>query len=88
MKRSSIPGIILTLIGVVLFAHLGIAHATQPHPLAHASSVAINEAASKADQFPLAAVLAGVLFMSGIALIAVSAHPVELAQPEDPDAHS
>lgn len=88
MKRSSIPGIILTLIGILLFAHLGIAQATQPHPLAHASSVAIKQAASRADQFPLAAVLAGVLFMSGIALIAVSTHPVELARPEDPDAHS
>ena len=89
MKRSSIPGLILTLIGILLFAHLGIARATQPHTLVHGPSVAVNEAASRADQsFPLAAVLAGVFFMSGIALIAVSAHPIASARPKNPDAQS
>jgi hypothetical protein len=89
MKRAALPGLILTLVGISLFAHLGIAQATQGHhTLVHGASVAINEAASRADRFPLAAVLAGILFMSGVALIAVSAHPIVQARPENPDAQS
>jgi hypothetical protein len=89
MKRSAIPGLLLALIGIVLFAHQDIARVMHKRTELHASRVRRNEAALKAEQaFPLASLLAGFLFMSGIGLVAVSAHPMGVparSQNENPD---
>jgi hypothetical protein len=83
MKRSAIPGLLLALIGIVLFAHLGIARAMQKQT-ALQKSARRTETAQKTEQaFPLASLLAGFFFMSGVGLVAVSAHPVALSQGED-----
>ena len=88
MKRSTIPGLILALVGIALFAHQDIARAMEKHTPLHAASVPRREVTQKAEAFPLASLLAGFLFMSGIGLAAVGAHPVALAQEEDLDAQA
>ena len=75
MKRSAIPGLLLALIGIVLFAHQDIARIAQKRTEIHRASAQKNQAALKAEAFPLASLLAGVCFMSGVGLAAVSAHP-------------
>lgn len=86
MKRSAIPGILLALIGIVLFAHLGIARAMQNQTALRRATVRRMETAQKTEQaFPVASLLAGFFFMSGVGLVAVSAHPVALSQAEDSD---
>lgn len=86
MKRSAIFGLLLVLIGIALFAHQGIARVTQNRTALHAATVRRIETAKKAEQaFPVASLLAGFLFMSGVGLVAVSAHPIALSQMENPD---
>jgi hypothetical protein len=86
MKRSAIPGLLLALIGIVLFAHQDIVRVMQKRTDLHATRVHRNEAALRAEQaFPLASLLAGIFFMSGVGLVAVSAHPVVLPQQGNPD---
>jgi hypothetical protein len=89
MKRLAIPGLLLALIGIVLFAHQDLARVMQRRTELHASRVQRNDAALKAEQsFPLASLLAGFFFMSGIGLVAVTAHPVGVpagSQRENPD---
>jgi hypothetical protein len=89
MKSSAIPGLLLALIGIVLFAHQDLARVMQKRTELHASRVQRNEAALKAGQaFPLASLLAGFFFMSGIGLVAVTAHPVGVPtrpQNQNPD---
>ncbi len=86
MKRSAMPGILLALIGIVLFAHLGIARAMQKQMALHKATLRRMETAQKTDQaFPVASLLAGFFFMSGVGLVAVSAHPAALSQREDSD---
>ena len=87
MKRSTIPGILLAVIGIALFAHLGIARAMQKQTALQKPTARRMEAAQKMEQaFPLASLLAGFFFMSGVGLVAVSAYPVALSQAEDRDA--
>ena len=87
MKRSAIPGLLLALIGIVLFAHQDIARVMQKRTELHATRVQRKEAALKAEQaFPLASLLAGFFFMSGVGLVAVSAHPVVMQPQEDSQA--
>ena len=88
MKRSTIPGLILALIGIALFAHQDIARAMEKRSPLHAASIRRSEVTQKAEAFPLASVLAGFLFMSGIGLAAVGVHPIALAQEEDLDAQA
>jgi hypothetical protein len=77
MKRSAIPGLLLALIGIVLFSYQDLARVMQKRSELHPPRVGRNEAALKAEQsFPLASLLAGFFFMSGIGLVAVTAHPV------------
>jgi uncharacterized membrane protein HdeD (DUF308 family) len=86
MKRSAIFGLLLALLGIVLFAHLGIARAVQKETALHKAAVRRMETAQKAEQaFPLASLLAGFFFMSGVGLVAVSAHPVAPSQRENFD---
>jgi amino acid transporter len=86
MNRSTISGLILAVIGIILFAYQDIARVMQKRTVVHAASVRRNDAAQKAEQaFPLASLLAGFLFMSGIGLVAVSAHPIVLPRQENPD---
>ena len=86
MKRSAIPGLLLALIGIVLFAHLGIARAIQKQTALQKATVRRMEIAQKTEQaFPLASLLAGFFFMSGVALVAVSAHPIALSRIENLD---
>ncbi len=86
MKRSAIPGLLLALIGIVLFAHLGIARAMQNQTALRKATVRRMETAQKTEQaFPVASLLAGFFFMSGVGLVAVSAHPIALSQMEDSD---
>lgn len=64
MKRSAIPGILLALVGIVLFAHLGIARAMQKQTAAHKAAVRRMETAQKTEQaFPVASLLAGFFFI-------------------------
>jgi hypothetical protein len=49
------------------------------------ASVRKNEAALKAEAFPLASLLGGVFFMSGVGLVAVSAHPTPGSERDVPD---
>lgn len=86
MKRSAIPGLLLALIGIVLFAHQDIARITQKRTAPHKTSIRKSEVALKAEAFPVASLLAGFFFMSGVGLVAVSAHPIRLSQVENPDA--
>jgi hypothetical protein len=88
LKRSAIPGLLLAVIGIVLFAHQDIARAMQKRTPQHAATVRRIEAAQKAEAFPLASLLAGFLFMSGVGLVAVSAHPAPLSPKENPDAQA
>ncbi|MGA8143993.1 MAG: hypothetical protein WB987_08915 [Candidatus Acidiferrales bacterium] len=89
MNRATIPGIILAVIGIILFAHQGIAQATQKRILAEASTIHQSKAIQLPEQkFPIASLLAGFLFMSGIGLVAISAHPPALPRHDDPDAQS
>jgi hypothetical protein len=85
MKRSAIPGLLLALIGIVLFARQDIARIMHKRTAPHSASVRKSEATLKADAFPLAPLLAGFFFMSGVGLVAVSAHPIALSQMENPD---
>ncbi|MFY9731212.1 MAG: hypothetical protein WB723_02035 [Candidatus Acidiferrales bacterium] len=81
MKRSAIPGLLLALIGIVLFAHLGIARAMQKQTALHKATLRQMETAQKTEQaFPVASLLAGFFFMSGVGLVEVSAHPVATSQ--------
>jgi hypothetical protein len=60
MKRSAIPGLLLALLGVVLFARQDIARVMQKRTDLHATRIKRNETALKAEQaFPLASLLAG-----------------------------
>jgi hypothetical protein len=87
MKRSAIPGLLLALLGIVLFARQDIARVMQKRTDLHATRIKRNETALKAEQaFPLASLLAGFFFMSGVGLVAVSAHPVVLSPQEDSQA--
>ena len=53
MKRSAIPGLLLALLGIVLFAHQDIARFMQKRTELHATRVRRNEAALRAEQaFP------------------------------------
>ena len=89
MKGSAIPGLLLALLGIVLFAHQDIARFMQKRTELHATRVRRNEAALRAEQaFPLASLLAGFFFMSGVGLVAVSAHPVVLPSQESPDSQA
>jgi hypothetical protein len=89
MKRSAIPGLLLALIGIVLFAHQDIARAMQKRAELHATRIRRSEAALKAEQaFPFASLLAGFFFMSGVGLVAVSAHPVVLPAQESTDSQA
>jgi hypothetical protein len=89
MNRSTISGLILAVIGIILFAHQDIARVMQKRTVVHAANVRRNDAAQKAEQaFPLASLLAGFLFMSGIGLVAVSAHPIVLPRQENPDSQA
>jgi hypothetical protein len=88
MKRSLIPGLILAVIGIALFARQDIARILQKKraPI-HTTAVRRMDPAQMAEQaFPVASLLAGFLFMSGIGLVAVSAHPTVVPQQEPPDA--
>ena len=86
MKRSTIPGILLAVIGIALFAHLGIARAMQKQTALQKATVRRMEAAQKTEQaFPLASLLAGFFFMSGVGLVAVSAHPIAISRMQNPD---
>jgi len=85
MKRSAIPGLLLALIGIVLFARQDIARIMQKRTAPHSASVRKSEATLKAEAFPLASLLAGFFFMSGVGLVAVSAHPITLSQMKNPD---
>ena len=86
MKRSAIFGLLLALLGIVLFAHLGIARAMQKETTLHKAAVRRMETAQKTEQaFPLASLLAGFFFMSGVGLVAVSAHAVAPSQRENSD---
>lgn len=85
MKRSTIPGILLAVIGIALFAHLGIARAMQKQTALQKPTARRMEAAQKTEQaFPLASLLAGFFFMSGVGLVAVGAHPTALSQVGNP----
>ena len=85
VKRSAIPGLLLALIGIVLFAHQNITRIVQKRTELHMASVRKNEAALKAEAFPLASLLGGVFFMSGVGLVAVSAHPTPGSERDVPD---
>ena len=85
MKRSAIPGLLLALIGIVLFARQDIARIMHKRTAPHSASVRKSEGTLKADAFPLASLLAGFFFMSGVGLVAVSAHPIALSQMKNPD---
>lgn len=86
MKRSLIPGLILAVIGIVLFARQDIARVMQKKRTpVHTSAARRIDPAQMAEQaFPLTSLLAGFLFMSGIGLVAVSAHPTVVPQQEPP----
>jgi hypothetical protein len=86
MKRSAIPGLLLALIGIVLFARQDIARIMQKRTTPHSASVRKSEVTLRAEAFPLASLLAGFFFMSGIGLVAVSAHPIALSQMQNPGA--
>jgi hypothetical protein len=89
MKRSAIPGLLLALLGIVLFARQDIARAMQKRTDLHATRVQRSDGALRAEQsFPLASLLAGFFFMSGVGLVAVSAHPVVPARQENPDSQA
>jgi hypothetical protein len=88
VKRSAIPGLLLALIGIALFARQDILRTMQKRTPLHAASVRRIQAAQKAEAFPVASLLAGFLFMSGVGLVAVSAHPVSLSPKENPDAQA
>jgi hypothetical protein len=90
MNRSTISGLILAVIGIILFAHQDIARIMKKRTVVHAAAVRRNEPAQTAEQaFPLASLLAGFLFMSGIGLVAVSAHPiVPPPRQENPDSQA
>ena len=85
MKRASVSGLILAVVGLILFAHQGIAQATQKHEASeqtiarHARSAATIE-----EGFPVASLLAGFFFISGIGLVAIAAHPLEPARDDEP----
>ena len=87
MKRSAIPGVILALVGIVLFARQDVTRLMQKNQTpVHTSAVRRLVPAQMAEQtFPLASLVAGFLFMSGIGLVAVSAHPPVAPQQEPPD---
>ena len=85
MKRSAIPGVLLALVGIALFARQDIARIMHKRTAPHSASVRKSEATLKADAFPLASLLAGFFFMSGVGLVAVSAHPIALSQMENPN---
>jgi hypothetical protein len=85
-RRSAIPGLILAMMGIVLFAHQDIARVMHKRTVVHAANVRRNDTAQKAEQaFPVASLLAGFLFMSGVGLVAVSAHPTVPPPRENPD---
>lgn len=86
MKRSAIPGLLLALIGIILFARQDVARIMQKRTAPNSASVRKSQNTLKAETFPLASLLAGFLFMSGVGLVAVSAHPIALSQMENPDA--
>jgi len=89
MKRSAIPGLLLAVIGIVIFAHQDIVRFMQNKTEMPATRVRRSEATLKAEQaFPLASLLAGFFFMSGVGLVAVSAHPVVPPQQENPDSQA
>jgi hypothetical protein len=85
MKRSAMPGLLLALIGIVLFAHQDIARVMQKRTVPRSASVRKSQATLKAEAFPLASLLAGFFFMSGVGLVAVSAHPIAVSRLENPD---
>jgi len=89
MNRSTISGLILAVIGIILFAHQDIARLMKKRTVVHAASIRRVEAAQTAEQaFPLASLLAGFLFMSGVGLVAVGAHPIVLPRQENPDSQA
>jgi len=89
MKRSAIPGLLLVVIGIVIFAQQDIVRFMQNKTEMPATRVRRSEATLKAEQaFPLASLLAGFFFMSGVGLVAVSAHPVVVPAQENPDSHA
>jgi len=89
MKRSAIPGLLLALLGIVLFARQDIARVMQKRTDLHTTRVQRSDGGLRAEQaFPLASLLAGFFFMSGVGLVAVSAHPVVPPQQENPDSQA
>jgi hypothetical protein len=74
MKKRTAPGIILAIIGVGLFAYLGIGQTTQKNPMKAGSAIRSNHTIQVNEpSFPFSSLLAGFLFMSGISLVAISA---------------
>ena len=89
MKRSAIPGLLLAVIGIIIFARQDIMRFMQNKTEMHATRIRQSEATLKAEQaFPLASLLAGFFFMSGVGLVAVSAHPVDVTAQESPDSQA
>lgn len=89
MKRSTIPGLMLAIIGLVLFAHQDIAQATQKRAAAEQTAVRRAHAAAATEQgFPVASLLAGLFFISGIGLAAITAHPLAQSLEEKPNTQS
>ena len=74
MKKRTAPGIILTIIGLALFAYLGIGQRMQKNLVKAGSAIRSNHTIQANEQsFPVSSLLAGFLLMSGISLVAISA---------------
>jgi hypothetical protein len=79
MKKRTAPGILMTIIGVALFAYLGIGQTMRRNLVQAGSairssrSIQANAMQMNEQGFPISSLLAGFLFMSGISLVAIGA---------------
>lgn len=92
MKNGIVPGVILAIMGLMLFAYEGMAISLRngaANTSARTRQVQLQSAhiartEGPNDQtFPAGPVLAGILFMSGVGLAAISANPVFQSQSEN-----
>jgi drug/metabolite transporter (DMT)-like permease len=87
MSKRTIPGLILAIIGMILFGYQGVGQRMRKSFVKADTTIRRAHANQSSEEgFPIAPLVAGCLFMSGIGLVAISAHPAVQPQQGDPEA--